>query len=82
MAIAYYEKALQIAKDRKDELNEKSACMGLGYAYRENDQIQSSVLCYKKALEIAKKQGDNLNQKIVCIALEDVKEYDDQKKRI
>ena len=47
----YYEKALEIAKERGEKENETRAYLGLGITYRLNNQIQTGMEYYEKALE-------------------------------
>jgi tetratricopeptide (TPR) repeat protein len=49
---------LDNAKERKDKRHETGALLGLGEAYRENNQIQKAIKCLNDALDIAKEQGD------------------------
>jgi tetratricopeptide (TPR) repeat protein len=65
----YYEKALEIAKERGDKERETRAYIELGDAYTLNNQIQTGVKYYEKALEIAKGRGykywENLTRNVI-----------------
>ena len=53
-------KKSKTGKEQKDKLNETTAfaCINLGHACKEHNQIQMAIQHYKKASEIARGRGD------------------------
>jgi tetratricopeptide (TPR) repeat protein len=71
MAIVFYMKALEIAKQREDEPQETEACLGLGHAYRMNNKVEMAIEYFKKGLEIAKKREDKEHKALAYFGLGD-----------
>jgi tetratricopeptide (TPR) repeat protein len=69
--MAFYDEALEIAKERGYKQEESCAYLGLGDAYRLNNQIQKAMAFYDKALEIAKAQEYKLDETRAYLGLGD-----------
>jgi len=64
-AIEYHEKALKIAKDIGDKLDEPKCYMNLGANYAELGDFKKAIEFHEKSLELIKNIGDKVVQIIV-----------------
>ena len=71
-AIQHYQKALNIALERRDKCQEGKAYLGLGCAYVNIGQYQTSIEHYRKALNIAQDRKDKLQERQAYRGLGDV----------
>ncbi len=58
---------MEIAKEHGDTNQETEALLGLGIAYRMNNQIQKAIEYFEKALEIAKEHEDTNKETEHCL---------------
>ncbi|CAB4045796.1 Tetratricopeptide repeat 28, partial [Paramuricea clavata] len=71
-AIKYYEQALKIVKERKDQVEETMAYLGLGDVYTLNNQFETGIKYYEQALEIAKELENKQNRNMARNAIEEL----------
>ena len=69
LAIEYYGKALDTAKERGDKRQETDAYLWLGNTYRLKDQKELAKENYEKVLEVAKEQNDKRQEAEAHIGL-------------
>ena len=59
-----------MAREQKNKEIEANACIWLGFAHKENNQIQTAIQHYEKALEIAITQNDKETEIMMRNAIE------------
>ena len=70
IAIKYYKKVSELAREQGNREIEANAYIWLGFAHKETNQIQTAIQNYEKALEIATTQKDKETEIMVRSAIE------------